>query len=124
MTDGLAGPAPGDARAVADPSAERVARNDHTFRLANERIRAAAEEHGFPDTIPFLCECPDEGCTEIVRLTREQYARVRTNPRLFVNAPGHTREADGHERIVERGSGFELIEKIGEAGDLAERLAE
>ena len=41
-----------------------------------------------------------------------------------MNAPGHTREADGHERIVERGSGFELIEKIGEAGDLAERLAE
>jgi hypothetical protein len=109
---------------VGDPSAERVARNDHTFRAANDRIRTAADEHGFPDTIPFLCECPDETCTEIVRLTREQYTSIRGDRRRFVNAPGHTREDLGHERIVERADGFEVIEKVGEAGELSERLAE
>src|SRR5205823_14851784 len=46
--------------------AERIARNDATFRQANEEIERAAEPLGI-EPIPFLCECADERCTEIVK---------------------------------------------------------
>src|SRR4051812_50219639 len=68
--------------------AERVARNDSTFRHANEQIERAAEPLGI-EPVPFLCECAEERCTEIVRLTLAQYEAVRAEPRWFVNAPGH-----------------------------------
>ena len=109
---------------VEDMTAERVARNDDTFRKANEQIRGAADEHEFEGPIPFLCECPDEACTEIVRLTREEYEGIRSHPRHFVNAPGHSNKASEHKRVIAKGDGYEVIEKIGKAGEIAEDLAE
>ena len=48
---------------------ERIAKNDAKFREANERISAAAEEHAVEGMrIPFICECADPTCMEIVRL--------------------------------------------------------
>jgi hypothetical protein len=109
---------------VSDPTAERIARNDHRFRQANEQIREAADEHRFADPIPFLCECADERCTEIVQLTREEYASIRSNDRRFVSAPGHTLEQTEHEEVVERTGGYDVMEKTGEAAEIAEELAE
>jgi hypothetical protein len=104
-------------------TAARMARNDAVFRDANERIRAAAEEHDLGrGPIPFICECADPGCRAIVMLTLAEYRRVRENPRYFVNVRGH--EADeGNVEVVENGDGFVVVEKLGEAGEVAERLA-
>src|SRR4051794_37329338 len=45
--------------------AERVARNNATFREANEGIAAKAQQLGLDaELIPFLCECVDERCTQ------------------------------------------------------------
>jgi hypothetical protein len=109
---------------VTDHSAERVARNDDIFRQANEQIRLAAGAHKFEAPIPFLCECADERCTEIVRLTSAEYAEIRSNPRRFLTAPGHHEQGDGHARVVARDEEYETTEKIGEAGEIAEELAE
>jgi len=109
---------------VTDQSAERVARNNDIFRRANEEISAAAGNLGFDAPIPFLCECTNERCTEVVRLKAADYAEIRSHPRYFVIAPGHQTEADGHERVVERADGYETAEKVGEAGEIAEELAE
>jgi hypothetical protein len=109
---------------VTDESAERVARNNDIFRRANEEIRATADLLGFDAPIPFLCECSNERCTEVVRLPAAEYAEIRSHPRRFVTAPGHQAEADGHERVVERRDGYETTEKVGEAGEIAEELAE
>src|SRR5437763_533946 len=73
----------------ADTSAERSARNEDAFRKANERIQLAAVEFDADEALPFLCECPDPACIEMVRLTLGQYAQVRAHPRRFVVASGH-----------------------------------
>jgi hypothetical protein len=108
---------------VTDESAERVARNNDIFRRANEEIHATAGSLGFDAPIPFLCECTNERCTEVVRLAAADYAEIRSHPRRFVVAPGHQTEADGHERVLERRDGYETTEKVGEAGEIAEELA-
>jgi hypothetical protein len=42
-----------------DSVRERIVRNNYTFREANEKIRARADEYDAPiERIPFLCECP------------------------------------------------------------------
>ena len=61
-----------------DTVAERIARNNATFRDANERIRATADEYAVDmERIPFLCECPRPDCIEILPMTRAEYGGVR-----------------------------------------------
>jgi hypothetical protein len=105
-------------------SAERIARNDATFREANERIRVVAEatELGDDALLPFLCECADLQCTTILQLTGREYEEARANPRWFVKAHGHVRSAQGWARVVEEFERYTLVEKIGEAGAIAEEL--
>jgi hypothetical protein len=109
---------------VTDESAERVARNNDIFRQANEQINAAAGAFRFDAPIPFLCECTNERCTEVVRLVAADYAEIRSHPRRFVTAPGHQTQSDWHERVIGRRDGYETTEKVGEAGEIAEELAE
>jgi hypothetical protein len=101
-------------------SVEQAAKNEAAFRLANETLEAKAGEFGFGDQpTPYLCECEDETCMDVIRLTREEYETVRAHPKRFVMAPGH-QEAD--DRLLEQAAGFAIIEKQGEEGDLvAER---
>jgi hypothetical protein len=105
-----------------DASAERVARNDAIFRDANERIDAAAKEYDFEGAVPFICECPDPACNEILRLRLDEYETVRSVPTRFVHARGHV-EADGEwATVVERRDGYDVVEKVGRAADLAREL--
>src|SRR5918992_6409866 len=96
-------------------AAERVARNESAFRDANERIERRLEdlslEHG---SAPFLCECDDETCAEVLRLTLAEYESVREHPRRFAVAPGHE---SGPVEMVERHDGYVVVEKEGEAGE-------
>ena len=102
---------------------ERIARNDAVFRAANERIEEAAEEFGVEGgPLPFLCECADRECTKIVLLERDEYAAIRANPRRFLIVPGHERVAAGATKVVESHEGYEVVEKIGHAGEVAEQL--
>jgi hypothetical protein len=106
--------------------AERVAHNEHAFRVANERIEAAAGRIPLDsELIPFLCECAVPNCTEITRLTREEYERVRDQGNTFLVAPGHevvAVEGVTIARLVEKFERFSRMEKIGEAGEIAEQL--
>ena len=106
-------------------STEKIARNNATFRDANDRIETAAADYGFWDgrTVPFLCECSDEHCMTIVRMTLEEYRHVRSNPRWFVHAPGHEEEIGGVIETVEARDHYVLVEKVGHAGDIAADLA-
>ena len=103
---------------------ERVARNDHVFRTANEKINAVASEHGLEGPIPFICECAEPGCMRVVRLDLDDYAEVRSNPRWFVTAPDHAKGEREAAQVVEERDGFLIVEKIGRAGAVAEELAE
>jgi len=103
---------------------ERIARNDALFRDANERIGTFAAKHDLrEDALPFICECADTRCHEIVTLPLDEYERVRSNPRWFVNAPWHQVAARGAATVVEHHSGYVVVEKQGHAGEVAEELA-
>jgi hypothetical protein len=103
---------------------ERVARNDALFRDANERIKTFAVEIDLrTDPVPFICECADTRCKEIVRLSLDEYEHVRSNPRWFINVPGHQVAARGAATVVERHSEYVVVEKVGHAGEVAEQLA-
>jgi hypothetical protein len=93
---------------------ERIARNNQTFRAANERIMAKADEYDARaqfERIPFLCECPLEGCVEIVRLTPAEYAEVRTNPDQFFTMPEHAAADAPVGRVVSEQDGYVIVEK-------------
>jgi hypothetical protein len=103
---------------------KRIARNDATFRDANERISAAAGTYGFETAVPFICECADPACSEIVPLELPQYEEIRENSRHFLNVPGHEAAARGAAVVVEERNGYVIVEKIGHAGEVAEALDE
>ncbi|MFL5602709.1 MAG: hypothetical protein ACJ77R_04745 [Gemmatimonadaceae bacterium] len=109
---------------VSSRSGERVAFNDDIFRKANEAIRTRAERLAPEDfeQLPFICECAQETCTEVVQIPTEEYERIRSNPRLFFNAPGHDVAAHGWAAVIERHEGYVVVEKLGRAGEIVEML--
>jgi hypothetical protein len=94
----------------------RVAENEAAFRAANEKLRGVFEGAD-GEEFPFLCECGDFKCTEIVPVRLQLYTRVREEPTWFLVSPGHKQLAT--ETVVERGDGYEIVEKSGLAGEIA-----
>ena len=103
---------------------DRIARNNATFRDANEHIGAAAGAYGIDAPVPFICECADACCSEIVRMTLEEYEEVRADSRHFLNIPGHQAAGGGAAEIVAEQNGYVIIEKLGRAGEIVEALDE
>lgn len=97
----------------------RLASNEDVFRDVNEGI-LRGQWPGDPQApIGFRCECARLGCNMLVALTLAQYEAVRANPRRFLIVRGH--ELPEVEVVVERHDGFSVVEKVGAAGDEAER---
>jgi hypothetical protein len=110
---------------MAIDSARRVAENETRFRNANEGIEARATELGYhvrEELVPFLCECGDERCTEVIRVTLVEYETVRSNPLHFLCRRGHERVAEttGAGHLVRREDRFVVVEKEGDAAAVAE----
>jgi hypothetical protein len=99
---------------------EKIARNNDAFRRANEGIREAAERHRFEAPVPFVCECPEPACLELVRVPIEEYEKVRRHPRRFVTLPEHAHREGGE--VVEMRDGYVVVEKHGRAGEVAAEL--
>jgi len=71
-------------------SEEQALHNETVFREANDRIAERRSELGtILGSTPFLCECEDETCTAIVRLTPGEYEQVRARTNQFLVANGH-----------------------------------
>ena len=101
---------------------QRAARNEALFREVNENIARREERHGTTATEPtYVCECANAGCAEQIAIDPETYRRVRQQPRLFFVRPGH--EEPQLERVVERHEDFLIVEKTGEAGEVAEQTS-
>ena len=98
---------------------ERAAANEVAFRKANEDIDHARAELKFTgERAPYICECEEENCTDILMLSLPEYREVRASPRRFALFPGHE---SGSDIVVADGEGFVMIEKAGREGDLVER---
>lgn len=99
---------------------QRAARNEALFREVNENIARLEERHGATITEPvFICECATDSCTQQLAVDLDTYQRVRKQPRLFFVLPGH--QDTQVERVVETRSDYLVVEKTGEAGEVAER---
>jgi len=99
----------------------RLAENEATFRDANEQIMKRAREYEISDRVPFLCECCEAKCHQILRLTLEQYEEARSAGTRFILVPGHEAVFDPLATIVVRTEDYVVIEKAGIAGEVAER---
>ena len=86
------------------------------FREANEKLGEKRVEVGAGGKTPFLCECSDPECTELLQLSFDEYERVRSRANWFVAAVGHEGEIG---RIAEEHGGYAIIEKDGDAGRIA-----
>ena len=103
---------------------ERKGANEGWFRELNERLELRAAERttaGVSEAagvFEIVCECGREECTERIATSFAEYESVRQNPRAFILRPGH---ADpGCERVVSSAGGYEVVEKFGDAGRVAE----
>lgn len=103
-----------------------IAEQQIEFRAQNERIFASADSLPILGPIPFVCECADRACTEIVRLTDEEYDTISQHPRRFFNVSGHEAKAvdAGAEEIVSVIGDLTVVAKIGVAGDMATHARE
>ena len=98
---------------------ERLAQNEVLFRSVNEAIEQQALRFGgMNDEYEFICECSMADCLERVSLTLGRYEHVRASGMRFVVVPGHAQAAV--ELVVESPPGYDLVEKDGAAGVVAE----
>jgi hypothetical protein len=101
-----------------DAREERFARNEALFREVNERIVDVSSSYELGDSLEFLCECGSENCLAVIPVARAEYERVRSEPDRFLVIAGH--ENLELERVVERHDGYLVVQKLGEAGEIAE----
>jgi 5-bromo-4-chloroindolyl phosphate hydrolysis protein len=102
-------------------SEKRLGMNEALFRETNERIEARVQETvGEEDSLEIICECGSLDCNERIRLSREEYAVVRSDPAQFAVKPGHA-IADVEE-VVARNERYEIVRKQGVAAEVAEFL--
>ena len=103
-------------------TAERIARNDATFREANERIHARAVEYRIDDSFPIICECANPSCTEVIQVSFVEYEAVRQHPAQFFHSPGHDVDPRRHARVVEENDERAIVEKTGRAAQVAKEF--
>ncbi len=102
---------------AATESEERAARNEAVFREANEKLEDKRRELDIGGPTPFLCECGNPDCTELIRLSAEQYQHVRSRANRFLIATGHYAL---NAVTIEEHAGYVIVEKHGIAGRIAE----
>jgi hypothetical protein len=112
----------GTDHSTAGLSAERIGRNDAIFRQANERIKESVDTQQNDEPTPFICECADPACQEVVFIALSEYATIREGPRLFWNVPGHQASSQGWAQVIETHDSYVVVKKIGPAGEVAEQL--
>jgi hypothetical protein len=70
---------------------QRIAKNETTFRAANEELRSSWDELQVSraEHALFVCECGNPRCTRVMRLTLAEYENVRADANTFAVLPGH-----------------------------------
>jgi hypothetical protein len=105
---------------VVIPADERKrAENEAAFREANERIRAAERRLQPPlESVPYLCECDDVRCRELIQLAASEYERIRADGATFAIVPGHSSDGD----VVEEHEQYLVVHKRDGGGEVARAL--
>jgi hypothetical protein len=118
-SNGRLGPVPKSFQPRFGSREERIAYNEAWSRSLNER--GAEWAAGREARSSFRCECWQQDCTARIPLSREDWRLIRAEPSRFAVAPGHV--AENFEAVIKAFPGFWLIDKFGDAGQIAEELA-
>jgi hypothetical protein len=95
-----------------DERERRIAENEAFWRQLNE---LSPPEPGMLNAV--FCECGRLECSERVPMTAAEYHAVRARATTFVVAPGH--EQTEVEQVIETNERFRIVEKEGEAAEIA-----
>src|ERR1700730_6290838 len=99
-------------------SAAEGGANEDEFRRLNERLEDRARSTISGSDFEIVCECDREECNARISISFSEYEGVRAGPKTFIVVPGHT--DPGCERIVSATDRYQVIEKFGAAGAVAE----
>lgn len=102
-------------------SEERKGQNQARFAGANEQLERGARRlvgADGSDLVPFICECPRPGCTEVALLTLPEYEEVRAHEAQSISVLGH--EDESIEDVVKRTDRYIVTEKRGRAAEAFE----
>ena len=104
---------------------ERAVRNEDLFRQMNERLHVLEELDRPRERLErLMCECTAIDCTRLIELLAAEYLAVREHGARFVVFPGDEHVNPQIERVTARHQRYWVVEKLGDAGDLAEQLKE
>ena len=104
-------------------TAARGARNQALFREVNERVEHVNEVFGKTKALgEWVCECADPACTERMKMSLAEYEAIRENGTRFAVAASDEHVFPELERVAERNERFWVVDKLGEAGAVAEDL--
>lgn len=100
---------------------ERTAENEALFREVNERLKERKED-GSAWALPseWICECADPECTKRIEMSLLEYEDLRSEPTHFAVAPNREHVVLEVERIVDKREDYWVVEKLGEAAEIAE----
>ena len=88
----------------------RVADNEALFRSVNERVEELNEPFAtVTDVFSIVCECGNINCLERIEVDVASYEATRAESARFLILPGH--EIPDAENVVERGNGYNVVEK-------------
>jgi len=97
------------------------AANQTVFRRSNERLSLQRKDVSAGPR-GYVCECGDDSCSDLVSLAPGEYEHIRSSSTWFLIARDHEILASGAERIVETHELYQIAEKSGRAGALAEAM--
>ena len=103
-----------------DERNERIAKNETVLRATNREMERADQAEGITlgELIDVLSECGRQGCGSVIAMTVVEYDGAHSQADRFVVLRGH--ENPDIEKVVEERAGYLVVDKIGEAEDIAE----
>ena len=100
---------------------ERIGENEALFREVNERLKDRKEDDSvWVSPSGWVCECALETCTERIEMSPRQYEQLRSEATHFAVVPSQEHVSPDFERVVEKRERYWVVEKVGEAAEVAE----
>jgi hypothetical protein len=91
--------------------------NEALFREMNRRLQELSEDE---TTFTVVCECASVDCAARISLRHDEYEAAHVDSAQFIVIPGHA--IVDIEEIVTRSERFEVVRKLGKAGEIADEL--
>ena len=95
----------------------RLVKNEQAFRAYNERRRALEAETD--EQVPFVCECGDSSCLQMVEVTPDEWEDAHHRDDQFVVVPGPEHVFPDIEQIVDRRQSYWVVRKFALPADAA-----